>query len=552
MASVAGVTKKLSQELMDGLVDKIASLKAAGKVEEAIAEEAKLARLQKNIGREAENVSLDESIDPVKIKEATTNWDSNEFQRPNTEIPPSIDTQITPPKGMFDAEPLIPPMPKKSSALGVGAAGTAAALALTGDEWHVPLALPTTNSDTKPPEGEKKKEAPITPMQASGSGAGVSEQPHFDTPKIANKLAGWMGDLPKEEDFTQWDTKLEGITGRRETLSNQLKSDVLEATAAANVASSSIEKRELMETITNAIGQIATGMYGMETGLDLSGAQFHKTDWNAKLDRIRANLKDNVERLTASQQIDQNIISDEKDTLLRNKDDLAKKFERSLHVFTAKNDMRGKEQMLEVEKSKLELDTNKINAEIGIKAKEAIMKAAKENKPPKEQISAGMKVHEENLNKLLNEHGKLAIQYGSDKTSSDQKAAIAGQMETIDRKVKSLRGTPIVPSPTNPLETASYEDMNIKDVLLQKANAEKSLKEQMNGFKAPSLQGVKKSFLDQRELIIANDAQKLVEQGKPVEMAFKTASDNFGLKLQGFFNIEKAYQDKLRNANGGK
>lgn len=44
----------------------------------------------------------------------------------------------------------------------------------------------------------------------------------------------------------------------------------------------SLAKRELWETLVNAAGQMFAGLYGIKTGMDMSGTQFSKQDWAEK------------------------------------------------------------------------------------------------------------------------------------------------------------------------------------------------------------------------------------------------------------------------------
>lgn len=76
--------------------------------------------------------------------------------------------------------------------------------------------------------------------------------------------------------------------------SAQARQDIAKAIALRDNMKNDLEKRELTESIINAIGLIVSGMYGQAKGIDMGGVKLAKTDWEKKYDRANDELRTNI------------------------------------------------------------------------------------------------------------------------------------------------------------------------------------------------------------------------------------------------------------------
>lgn len=507
MASIAGTTRKLSEELIETLEDKIASLKVSGKLSEAAEEEARLARLRKQYAGEAKNASLDEITEtaPANADDWSTPLDraKGSFKTdmqpviPKDDFSPdfSIGGKTSKDVGAFStdysdwnksrvgADEARGMLNKDISALpgerveqrgnvvvrskipGVAAAGAGAGLygAFGSSEAKKPEEAPFTPG-APAEEFAQQSGAPMAAGGESNSNSYSEAGGSVVAPEIKDFL-GNLGNIPEAKDLTQWDADIGAIADKRQTRINQFKADVLDATAAANVASSSVEKRELIETITNAIGQIASGMYGMKHGLDLSGAKFNKTDWNAKLEMIQRNLKDSVQRLSDEQQLDQAALTEKKGDLLRNKEDLVKDYEMKFRNWQGKAELAKARQGVATDQARLDQDANKFNIEMGVKRREAAEKAAQKGAAQKDQISAGLKYTMNEQNSILQRWNSLAAEANGDKVTDEQKRAKLNEMEGLDRRYSGITGLALMPNDMDAGTPRSYADIDPEEMV---------------------------------------------------------------------------------------
>lgn len=563
MSSVAGSTRKLSEEIIDTLTDKIASLKAAGRMDEALEEEKKLARVQRQFKGEQENMSLDDTLTPNEKAAASfsaegwqkppaqagmtptgmpevdaTDWTAS--LRPSSEEAFSKDLSSLPGERMEQVGDVTirRKIPGKALAAG-GAAGLAASSTL-GDATRPPI--------TPAPEEEEKPEIAKQPPPASGTGEPGMAQPTTVQPEEARNFLKGLTEMPAAPDMTEWRTSLASVADARQAKANELKASILEAKAAADVAASSVERRELIETISNAIGQVVAGMYGMKHGLDLSGAKFNKTDWNAKLDQINNQLKQNIAVLKDQQELDQAVISERKDALMQDKEALLRTYENDWKRWSGKAQIAQAQQTQENRRVDNKLKADMFNTEMGVKAQEAIRKAAKDGKTEKDQISAGLKASLKEQDDLLAKWNELAVKAGDKKASSGQREAILAQMEQIDRQYTQARGFPILASDTDPLTPATYAGLDEDDVVEKARNrfaAQDALIQKVGQFR--NKQAL--PYVQNPERYMAEFAQAAVKSGMNPVAAAEYAQKEYAKGIKLMFEQQRKFE---AGASGAK
>lgn len=135
-------------------------------------------------------------------------------------------------------------------------------------------------AEEKPKEKPKEKSKETTP-----------EQRLDDKDQLSLMLQKWKAEEPK------W---VEGSPGKffgtdldklKAQLADQEKStwekEVKATRDWAKENKDKLDRRELAETLVQAFTQLAAGWYGLKHGMDMSGLEFNKQDWKAKLADLR-------------------------------------------------------------------------------------------------------------------------------------------------------------------------------------------------------------------------------------------------------------------------
>ena len=159
------------------------------------------------------------------------------------------------------------------------AAGVAAGL-LSGDTGPSAEAVVENPIPPGPPPSPDAQETKQTEVKASQT----------DVPKEKADPIKYSVSL-KFEDMPDIDPKV----------AEEYKQKMAEAASFTNSAmdvyrneKDSIKSRQLWETIVNAVGMIASGMYGLKTGTNMGGTKFSSTDWSKELDGARADLENSI------------------------------------------------------------------------------------------------------------------------------------------------------------------------------------------------------------------------------------------------------------------
>lgn len=82
----------------------------------------------------------------------------------------------------------------------------------------------------------------------------------------------------------------------------ELASDLAEAQKLYEEQKGRTETAELISLLGRAATQLGAGLYGMKSGLDMSGVKFSPVDWSQSYDRARADYKDKLGLIKQSQE----------------------------------------------------------------------------------------------------------------------------------------------------------------------------------------------------------------------------------------------------------
>ena len=351
---------------------------------------------------------------------------------------------------------------KDGAVLGLGLGGGAIAASYSPqEEANMSLAAQT------PTEEEKAKlpEAAAAPADG-GAGAMAGGIGGISVPEATDYLKA-IGAPPKEEDFADWNSRLGNVGKDRQTAADEMKGDVARAQAAADVSASSLERRELIETISNAVGQMVLGMHGLKTGLDVSGAKFNKTDWNAKLTNVRQKLKDDLAVLSEAQQLDQAVITERKDALMQEKDGMLRKNENAFRQYEAKIKLATLKQGADFDNRKLTVEVDKANMENKRLLEAADAKAKAEGKDPTERLSSVIKTNGDEVEKTAAAFYALAKAIGAKEGKENTDESRAAQVQEAGRlnvKYAALTGVPLDHKDGDPLTPRDYSKMGADDI----------------------------------------------------------------------------------------
>jgi hypothetical protein len=80
------------------------------------------------------------------------------------------------------------------------------------------------------------------------------------------------------------------LAEQRGLVTQEFLNEIAAAKEAYNQTKKDVAQKRLWEAITIGLAQIAVGLYGQSTGLDLSGVQFEPSDWQASIDQAATDL----------------------------------------------------------------------------------------------------------------------------------------------------------------------------------------------------------------------------------------------------------------------
>jgi hypothetical protein len=227
-------------------------------------------------------------------------------QAPDEIIPPSPGL-VKSERRVMDAEITenAKPRPPKRSIINPKTVGTAAAIGGTG------VGLLSTlggNEPKKPGLAGGESEAQI--IQKASSPKASSEDVKAGVQKVQENLqnatkpmgSADSGTSTSPSSPTQGETKqlkdykamsfektLKQLESLKKTVPDKVSSEFdkkyKELEARYNADKNKIANAEMWEALINAAGGLAAGIYGLKTGLNMSGLKFDKANWDAKLDR---------------------------------------------------------------------------------------------------------------------------------------------------------------------------------------------------------------------------------------------------------------------------
>lgn len=115
-------------------------------------------------------------------------------------------------------------------------------------------------------------------------------------PAVPDLKASPMAKLPSSEKYKEAYNalKLPDQAGEYAAMQGELAKDINAANDIYAQTKDQVAAREMWDGIIKGIGHIAAGVYGQNTGLDLSGVKFDQTDWDKKRELAQGELRDSI------------------------------------------------------------------------------------------------------------------------------------------------------------------------------------------------------------------------------------------------------------------
>lgn len=250
---------------------------------------------------------------------------------------------------------------KKKAAIGAGAAGGLVGVGYAAKKFM----------EGKEAPGYKAPEVPsiLTPKGAAAYGAEKAKQ---------EKPAEFINTLGEFEAYSKKSQEAPDMKEEEQDLANlaaQLKNDMNMAALEYKKSKDDIAKSQLWEGIVNAVGAIASGMYGIRTGTDMGGVKFNKTDWMQQIKSAQDELQ--LGMLRAEK--DYNVAKEAVDARKKGKLDHWQINQKLYENAKAEVDQRNAQKMkkaefgLDIQKASSSLENMK--NELDLKRKELMLKA---------------------------------------------------------------------------------------------------------------------------------------------------------------------------------
>jgi len=107
------------------------------------------------------------------------------------------------------------------------------------------------------------------------------------------------------------------LAEQRGLVTQEFLNEIAAAKEAYNQTKKDVAQKRLWEAITLGLAQIAVGLYGQSTGLDLSGVQFEPSDWQASIDQAATDLAMARKFATDVKDVKMDELDDRRDQRLR-------------------------------------------------------------------------------------------------------------------------------------------------------------------------------------------------------------------------------------------
>lgn len=482
---------KATQEVLDSLLDKVASFKAAGKVDEALAAEkeyAKAYRSLKNDGGLIEGkaktvgglpaVTDGKTIDKSPIIGVPEGYEfdpsaPNQMRRKaSMEGSTPYSQNVVEGELVRDGEQALVATGKSNDGFTDTTAFDGNGLPVVQGKGGLPMSLdgsgatPYGNStktfggvaaaglaggallsDTIGPDGKPvpKKGAPGDEMMAKAKapvedGKGKEEgpkRPQMPYHKVKNYLESL--EAAPEFDPTDFNKPLDSNQVKLQDTAKGLKNQIDSIMAASNVAKDKLAKRELAEKLIQSVGLLFAGLHGLETGQDLSGVKFDKTDWAQKAAVAQQDMQNDMMAAKEKYKLDEDTINKERQLLMDKKEDGVRAYADAYRKYQDKG-------------MQLKYKTDYEQQERGYKdslfrwESEMLERAEKKEKTddPHKIIEALSKERESEVDSLKKQWRTKAA--GLPKMKGDSKDSTLEELKMMDEQITAMTGLSMLPN----------------------------------------------------------------------------------------------------------
>ncbi len=366
---------RATQEVLDSLLDKVASLKAAGKVDEALAAEGEYAKAYKSLKNDQgaiegkpRSVGGLPAVTDGKIKDSSPiigvpegyEFDPsapNQMRRRTTDEQGSrYSNEVVEGEIVRDGEQALVATGKSGDGFTDTTAFDGNGLPMVQGKGGLPMALDGSGatpygastktfagaagmaglaaggallSDTIGPDGKAlpKKPSPSddivakakAPVEGDGGKEAGPKRPQMPYHKVKN----YLDQLEKAPEFdpTNFNKPLDTNQVKLNDAAKGLKDQIDNIMAASNAAKDGLAKRELAEKLIQNVGLLFAGLHGQATGQDLSGVKFDKTDWAQKAAAAQQDMQNDMMAAKEKYKLDEDTINKERQLLMEKKED---------------------------------------------------------------------------------------------------------------------------------------------------------------------------------------------------------------------------------------
>jgi hypothetical protein len=325
-----------------------------------------------------------------------------------------------------------------------GKVATGAALAGGTAIWSM---LPGAGGENAEAVAPPKEDKPVLPLYGKAGVGPISAEitPNSQTDSAHSRRAFSPAPVQKvkaeEEKLSDhWDKRIDQVQKYAKGLPPEQHSDWQAKYDALTKEMESAKERnqtgELIETIAQAVTQLAAGAYGLRTGMDLGGLKFSKTDWDKRMDQILSDFKAKKEIVSEGQQFEDKAN--------------ARKFQAKESgqkmLSDALNDKAAAEERLGSQNANRRQDADKYNAEAGNKRTTDLLNADQQAARDEQQhqhrlaeIEASNKIKFDLVNGKTDTATGRAILKGIDKEISETEKSL----DQLSKASATLNGTKV-------------------------------------------------------------------------------------------------------------
>jgi len=306
----------------------------------------------------------------------------------------------------------------KKLAIGAGAAGVAgtAAYLASGDK-EAPAVMETPSPLSE--KGRASYEATVKGQAAKPdySAASLMQSPALSASKVGRNA-------PEAPDMTEEDSALAEQLGR---MQNEMKIVAAEYKATKDQQA----KQQLWEGLVSGLAAIASGMYGLKHGIDMSGVKFDRTNWDAKAAAAREDWIAGRMAAEKDYELSKSIIDQKRKGKLDNWEINQKLYENAAREAQRRDEMSYKSAGLGLEAQKLGAQIENWKDEAANRKAELMLKIKQ---------GSGDKTLQNLIMGKIDDFDKTLATYGKNEDDLSLQT-----LKRLNGEINKLTGSPLVP-----------------------------------------------------------------------------------------------------------